>query len=63
MYSKLKSFGQQRVELSEKILKKILEKVSSGRVSELAEDIVCRMVWYIILFTEESTLFQRKIIN
>lgn len=39
MYSKPKSFGRQRVELSKKILQKILERVSSGRVSELAEDI------------------------
>jgi hypothetical protein len=39
MYSKLKSSGRQRVELSKKILQKILERISSGRVSELADDI------------------------
>ena len=35
----MKSSGQQRVELSKKILQKILERISSGRVSELADDI------------------------
>ena len=39
MYSKKKSSRQQRVELSKKILQKILERISSGRVSELADDI------------------------
>lgn len=39
MYSKPKSFGRQRVELNKKILQKILERVSSGRVAELADDI------------------------
>ncbi len=39
MYSKMKSSGQQRVELSKKVLQKILERISSGRVSELADDI------------------------
>jgi hypothetical protein len=39
MYSKIKSSGRQRVELSKKILQKILERISSGRVSELADDI------------------------
>ena len=39
MYSKPKSSGRQRVELSKKVLQKILERVSSGRVSELADDI------------------------
>jgi hypothetical protein len=39
MYSKIKFSGRQRVELSKKILQKILERVSSGRVSELADDI------------------------
>ena len=39
MYSKIKSSGQQRVELNEKILKKILKRISSGRVSEVADDI------------------------
>jgi hypothetical protein len=39
MYSKLKSSGRQRVELSKKVLQKILERVSNGRVSELADDI------------------------
>jgi hypothetical protein len=39
MYSKFRSSGKQRVELSKKILQKILERISSGRVSELADDI------------------------
>jgi hypothetical protein len=39
MYSKIKFSGQQRVELSKKILQKILERISSGRVSEVADDI------------------------
>jgi hypothetical protein len=39
MYSKIKSSGQQRVELNEEILKKILKKISSSRVSEVADDI------------------------
>jgi hypothetical protein len=39
MYSKIKSSGQQRVELNEEILKKILKIISSGRVSEVADDV------------------------
>jgi hypothetical protein len=39
MYSKIKFSGRQRVELSKKILQKILERISSGRVSEWADDI------------------------
>jgi hypothetical protein len=39
MYSKIKSSGEVRVELNEDILKKILKKISSGRVSEVADDI------------------------
>ena len=39
MYSKIKSSGQQRVELNEEILRKILKRISSGRVSEVADDI------------------------
>ena len=39
MYSKIKSSEQQRVELNEEILKKILKRISSGRVSEVADDI------------------------
>lgn len=39
MYSKIKSPGQQRVELNEDILKKIIKRISSGRVSEVADDI------------------------
>lgn len=39
MYSKIKTSGQLRVELSKKVLLKILERISSGRVSELADDI------------------------
>lgn len=39
MYSKIKSSGQQRVELNEEILKKILKVISSGRVSEVANDV------------------------
>ncbi|MBW2490392.1 MAG: hypothetical protein JRE65_04520 [Deltaproteobacteria bacterium] len=39
MYSKIKSSGRQRVELNEEILKKILKRISSGRISEMADDI------------------------
>ena len=39
MYSKIKSAGPQRVELNEEILKKILKRISSGRISEVADDI------------------------
>ena len=39
MYSKIKSAGLQRVELNEEILKKILKRISSGRISEVADDI------------------------
>ena len=39
MYSKIKSSGQQRVELNEEILKKMLKRISIGRVSEVADDI------------------------
>lgn len=39
MYSKIKSSSQARVELNEDILKKILKRISSGRVSEVADDI------------------------
>ena len=39
MYSKIKLSGQQRVELNEEILKKILKRISSGRVTEVADDI------------------------
>jgi hypothetical protein len=39
MYSKIKSSEQQRVEINEEILKKILKRISSGRVSEVADDI------------------------
>jgi hypothetical protein len=39
MYSKIKSSEQQRVELSRKILQKILKRISSGRISEVADDI------------------------
>jgi len=39
MFSKMKYSAQERVELSEEILKKILRKISSGRISELANDI------------------------
>ena len=39
MYPKIKSSGQQRVELNEEILKKVLKRISSGRISEVADDI------------------------
>lgn len=39
MYSKIKLSGQRRVELTEEILKKILKRISIGRVSEVADDI------------------------
>ena len=39
MYSKIKSSEHRRVELNEEILKKILKRISSGRVSEVADDI------------------------
>jgi hypothetical protein len=39
MYSKIKSTAQQRVELNEDILKKIIKRISIGRVSEVADDI------------------------
>ena len=39
MYSKIKASSRQRVELNEEILKKILKRISSGRVSEVADDI------------------------
>jgi len=39
MYSKIKASSQQRVELNEEILKKILKRISSGRISEVADDI------------------------
>ena len=39
MYSKIKSSVRQRVQLNEEILKKILKRISSGRVSEVADDI------------------------
>lgn len=39
MYSKIKSSVEQRVELNEEILKKILERISSLRISEVADDI------------------------
>jgi hypothetical protein len=39
MYSKIKSSSQARVELNEDILKKILKRISSGRVSEVADEI------------------------
>lgn len=38
MYSKMKDSAQERVELNEEILNKILRKISSGRISELAND-------------------------
>lgn len=38
-YLKIKSSGQQRVELNEEILKKFLKRISSGRVSEVADDV------------------------
>ncbi|MBW2604766.1 MAG: hypothetical protein JRE28_10710 [Deltaproteobacteria bacterium] len=39
MYSKIKSSGQRRVELNEELLKKILKRISIGRLSEVADDI------------------------
>lgn len=39
MYPIMKSVGQQRVELSEQILKNFLKRISNGKVSELANDL------------------------
>jgi hypothetical protein len=38
MYSKAKLSGQLRVELNEEILRKILKRISNGRVAEVADD-------------------------